>query len=61
MSLEKNKRMTIHETYRYQSWKESEIVEGPKLDSIYYTHPLNTRKVKIDIEENPKFAHIGDY
>jgi hypothetical protein len=36
------------------------VVEGLKLDSIYYTQPLNMHKVNIGIEENPKFSHIGD-
>jgi hypothetical protein len=32
------------------------VVEGPNLESVAYTQPINTRKVNIGTTENPKFA-----
>jgi len=36
-------------------------VEGPKLETPYYTQPIKIKKVNIGTDENPKFANIGDY
>jgi hypothetical protein len=36
-------------------------VEGPNMDSKYYSTPLNIKKVNIGTTDNPKMASIRDY
>jgi hypothetical protein len=37
------------------------VVEGPEIEYVSYTQPINTLKVNIGMIENPNFAQIGDY
>jgi hypothetical protein len=36
-------------------------IEGPNLEFVAYTHPINMWKLNIGMIENLKFAQIGDY
>lgn len=36
-------------------------VEGPQIENLDKTVPLKTKQVNIGIDEEPKFAKIGDY
>jgi hypothetical protein len=37
------------------------VVEGPEIEYVSYTQPINTLKVNIGTIENPNFVQIGDY
>ena len=39
----------------------SHEVEGSGISSEQFVKPLKIKKVNIGLEDNPKFANIGDY
>jgi hypothetical protein len=41
--------------------KGEQAIEGLDIESITYTQPINTWKVKLWMIENPKFAQIRNY